>query len=102
MIVVAAKGEYKRRAYALKDIYKRGWVLNRANAAFRNGLEMALNRRKSRAGLAHMKRSLCWSHAAAQAVRDVRGVELAARGPPAVDPSLFQALRRIRVLYDRG
>ena len=43
MLVVAAKGEYKRRAYALKDIYQRGWVLNPRECGFRNGLEMALN-----------------------------------------------------------
>jgi DNA-binding transcriptional LysR family regulator len=43
MVIVAAKGEYKRRAYALKDIYERGWVLNPRECGFRNGLEMALN-----------------------------------------------------------
>ncbi|PTQ74176.1 LysR family transcriptional regulator [Pseudomonas sp. GV071] len=43
LVVVAAKGEVRKRSYKLADCYQRGWVLNPDGCGFRAGLQRALS-----------------------------------------------------------
>lgn len=43
LVVVAAKGEVRKRSYKLAECYQRGWVLNPDGCGFRAGLQRALS-----------------------------------------------------------